>query len=62
MSKKSKPDNSEDKKFPLPIYKKEDDIYKKEKEEPFEEEKPGKGLVDKADKIPERILIYQEQN
>jgi hypothetical protein len=52
MSKKSKPDNSEDKKFPLPIYKEEDDIYKKEKEEPFEEEKPGKGIADNADKPP----------
>ena len=52
MSKKSKPDNSEDKKFPLPIYKKEDDIYNKEKEEPFEEEKPGKEIVNNADKTP----------
>ena len=52
MSKKSKPDNSEDKKFPLPIYKKEDDIYNKEKEEPLEEEQPGKKIVNKADKNP----------
>jgi hypothetical protein len=50
MSKKSKPDNSEDKKFPLPIYKKEDDIYNKEKEEPLEEEQPGKKIVNKSDK------------
>jgi hypothetical protein len=52
MSKKSKPNNSVDKKFPLPIYKKEDDIYNKEKEEPLEEEQPEKRLVNKADKSP----------
>ena len=50
MSKKSKPDNPEDKKFPLPIYKKEDDIYNKEKEEPLEEEQPAKRIVNKDDK------------
>ena len=33
----------EDKKFPLPIYKKEDDIYSREKEEPLvDEEEAGK--------------------
>jgi hypothetical protein len=42
MSKKSKLNNSDDKKFPLPIYKKEDDIYNQEKEEPLEEEQPEK--------------------
>ena len=52
MSKKSKPNNSEDKKFPLPIYKKEDDIYNKEKEEPLEEEQQGKKIVNNADKNP----------
>lgn len=52
MSKKTKRDNSDDKKFPLPIYKKEDDIYSKEKEEPLEEEQPGKKIVNKADKSP----------
>jgi hypothetical protein len=52
MSKKSKHNNPEDKKFPLPIYKKEDDIYNKEKEEPLEEEQPGKRIVDNADKSP----------
>ena len=50
MSKKSKP-NPEDKKFPLPIYKKEDDIYNQGKEEPLEEEQPGK-KINKADKTP----------
>jgi hypothetical protein len=36
---KKKPTNSgEDKKFPLPIYKKEDDIYSREKEESLEDE------------------------
>ena len=39
---KKKPENkkeplSEDEKFPLPIYTSEEDIYKKEKEIPFEE-------------------------
>ena len=41
MSKKNKkkPNSSiEEKKFPLPIYKKEDDIYNREKEEPLEDE------------------------
>jgi hypothetical protein len=36
---KQKPGSSEeDKKFPLPIYEKEDDIYSREKEEPLEDE------------------------
>jgi hypothetical protein len=34
----------------LPIYKKEDDIYNKEKEEPLEEEQPVKRIVNKSDK------------
>jgi len=46
-----KPDSAEeDKKFPLPIYKKEDDIYSREKEEPLEDEdQPGKreSVIDK---------------
>ena len=62
MSKKSKPNTSEDKKFPLPIYKKEDDIYNQEKEEPLEEEQPGKKIVNTRIKPPERILIYRERN
>jgi hypothetical protein len=37
--KKKKNSSAEDKKFPLPIYKAEDDIYNKEKEEPLDEEK-----------------------
>ena len=53
MSKKVKPTSPEDKKFPLPIYKKEDDIYNQGKEEPLdEEEEPGKKITNKADKIP----------
>jgi|SRR4030095_8695328 len=35
---KKKSDSTEDEKHPLPIYNKEDDIYNREKEEPFEEE------------------------
>ena len=39
MDKKKKiEDKKEDEKFPLPVYDKEEDIYSKEKEEPFEEE------------------------
>ncbi len=39
MSKKNKnkADQVDDKKFPLPIYKKEDDIYNREKEEPLDD-------------------------
>ena len=47
MDKKIKQKTSsseEEKKFPLPVYKSEDDIYNKEKEEPLEEEdQAGKG-------------------
>jgi len=49
---KQEPDRSEeDKKFPLPVYKKEDDIYSREKEEPLEdEEHPGKRKAGDSDK------------
>jgi hypothetical protein len=41
----------EDKKFPLPVYKKEDDIYNRDKEEPLgDEEQPGKRKSDDKDK------------
>jgi hypothetical protein len=56
MNKKRKqePDGSEeDKKFPLPVYKKEDDIYSREKEEPLEEEgSTGKKKARKNAKNP----------
>jgi hypothetical protein len=39
--KNSKDSSGEDEKFPLPIYKKEDDIYKKAKEEHLEEDELG---------------------
>ena len=45
--KKTEDSSGEDEKFPLPIYKKEDDIYSKEKEEPLEDddlENSGAGL------------------
>jgi len=45
MNKKHKPKPAspeDDKKFPLPIYNKEDDIYSREKEEPLDDE--GKPL------------------
>ena len=46
-SKNPKDDSGEDEKFPLPVYKKEDDIYSREKEEHFEDdelENSGAGL------------------
>ncbi|MGH2562930.1 MAG: hypothetical protein ACRDE5_00340 [Ginsengibacter sp.] len=60
----SKDSSNEDEKFPLPIYKKEDDIYSKEKEEHFEEDDelgnpdvnldiPGSELDDEDEKIGE---------
>jgi len=55
---KQKPGLSEeDKKFPLPVYKKEDDIYSREKEEPLEEEgHPGKRKAGKSVKNPGKDL------
>jgi hypothetical protein len=54
MKKKPKQQESnaaEDKKFPLPEYKAEEDIYKQAKEEPLEgEDKPGKGKLKAVDK------------
>lgn len=56
MSKKHKqaPDRAEeDKKFPLPVYKAEDDIYSREKEEHFDDEgNLIKKVTTKADKSP----------
>ena len=62
--KKGKSNNDEDKKFPLPIYNKEEDIYSQEKEIPFEEDEndispegdldiPGSELDDSDEKIGE---------
>ena len=53
MNKKRKQEpgrSEEDKKFPLPVYKEEDDIYSREKEEPLED--PGKKKAGKSDKSP----------
>lgn len=49
---KQKTDRSvEDEKFPLPVYKKEDDIYSREKEESLEDEdQPGKRKSGDGDK------------
>jgi hypothetical protein len=56
MSKKTKKEtggSGEDEKFPLPIYKAEDDIYSREKEEPLEDEDhPGKKRSAGNDKGP----------
>jgi hypothetical protein len=38
MSKKKTKQSEEDKKFPLPVYKKEDDIYNQEKEEALDDD------------------------
>jgi hypothetical protein len=52
-SKKKKNSSGENKKFPLPIYEKEDDIYNREKEEPLEDEdQPGRRKSVKLDKKP----------
>ena len=54
MNKKHKQESGrseEDKKFPLPVYKEEDDIYSREKEEPLEVEgQPGKKKGGKSGK------------
>jgi hypothetical protein len=53
MSKKikQKPASAEkDEQFPLPVYKKQDDIYNREKEEPLEDEEPVKKKSAKVDK------------
>ena len=54
MSKKIKKKtdaSSEDEKFPLPIYKSEDDIYSREKEEPLgDEDDPGNKRAKAIDK------------
>ena len=53
MSKKKLKQSEEDKKFPLPVYKKEDDIYNQEKEEPLaDEDAPGKVRAINHDKGP----------
>lgn len=50
---KKKPTNAaEDKKFPLPIYKKEDDIYSRAKEESLEDEDPPVKAKSKGDSMP----------
>jgi hypothetical protein len=51
--KKKSTSSAEDKKFPLPIYKKEDDIYSREKEEPLDDEgQPVKAKKSKGDSMP----------
>jgi hypothetical protein len=56
MKKKSKQNrriSTQDKKFPLPIYKKEDDIYNRAKEEPLEDEDQQEKIKKAAnDKMP----------
>jgi len=45
--------SAEDEKFPLPVYKKEDDIYNREKEEPLDDEgNPGKRRSVTVDRDP----------
>jgi hypothetical protein len=51
MDKKKKIENQEeDEKFPLPVYDKDEDIYSKEKEEPFEDEEVKSGKSKKLKK------------
>ena len=49
-SKKDKDESPEAKKFPLPIYSEDEDIYKKEKEVGLEEEEPGRKIKNKTKK------------
>src|SRR5262245_42899143 len=55
MDKKNKPQTdrlNEDEKFPLPIYKKEDDIYNREKEVPLNDEDNPEELKASSDRSP----------
>jgi hypothetical protein len=53
MSKKKTKPSAQDKKFPLPIYKEEDDIYNKEREVHMEDEEVvRKRMVGKTDEGP----------
>jgi hypothetical protein len=55
MSKKIKKvagSSTEDEKFPLPIYSKEDDIYNREKEESLDDDTPGMRRSGHRDKAP----------
>jgi hypothetical protein len=49
-SKKDKDESPEAKKFPLPIYSEDEDIYKKEKEVGLEEEGSGRKIKNKIKK------------
>jgi hypothetical protein len=49
MSNKKTTENSEDKKFPLPEYPDNEDIYKKEKEERFVEEDSAESVTPGSD-------------
>jgi hypothetical protein len=49
---KNKKENlTDDEKFPLPIYSEDDDIYKKEKEESFEEDKENERIQDLSEDL-----------
>ncbi|HVZ96379.1 MAG TPA: hypothetical protein VG847_05855 [Chitinophagaceae bacterium] len=53
MSKKKTKSSVQDKKFPLPVYKEQDDIYNKEREVPMEDEEVvRKRLAGKTDESP----------
>lgn len=52
--------SSEDEKFPLPVYKKEDDIYNKDKEEHFEEDEISKS--DEGLDVPGAELDDADEN
>lgn len=65
----SKDNPEEDKKFPLPKYDEKEDIYKKEEEEPFEEDNPKVEKIKEKDKmetddldIPGTELDDQDEN
>ena len=48
---KTKDDPEEDNKFPLPTYDEKDDIFKEEKEEPFEEDNPKVKKTEEQEKM-----------
>jgi len=50
-----------DDKFPLPIYKEEDDIYNREKEEHFEENDPAASNLDSDLDVPGAELDDKEE-
>ena len=60
--KNSKDGSEEEAKFPLPIYKQDDDIYNREKEEHFEENDPLGSNLGKDLDVPGSELDDKDEN